>query len=273
MVSLIGRKKILESSKFFYKIFLAFKGTKYFGWQTQNNTDLLTAQGVLNATLKEICKSEDVKTFASGRTDTGVHSLLHVVKLECTLDIEPISFEKALNSLLPMDIRVDKVEKCTDTFHPLAQIVSKEYRYYFSNTKKVTAFQEDYLANISHDLDLNLMRKAAAEFVGTHDFHYFHCVGSDSVKTVRTIFECEILGPHKVTELPLFPEFYVIRVRGEGFLKQMVRMLVGAIWSVGRGQLQLVDLKNMLAAQAGMKKAFVAPPNGLYKFNVEYKDQ
>jgi tRNA pseudouridine38-40 synthase len=272
MVSLIGRKKILESSKKFYKIFLAFKGTNYFGWQAQNNTPQVTVQGVLNAALKEICKSEDIKTFASGRTDAGVHSLLHVIKLECPLEIEPTSLEKALNSLLPMDIRVDKVEKCSESFHPLAQIISKEYRYYFSNVKNVTAFQGDFLANISHDLDLSLMRQAAAEFIGTHDFQYFHCVGSDPVNTVREIFECEILGPHQIKELPLFPEFYTIRVNGEGFLKQMVRMIVGAIWSVGRGQLSLTDLKEMLAAQTGMKKAFVAPPNGLYKFDVVYED-
>ena len=156
-----------------------------------------------------------------------------------------------------------------NSFRPTFDATSREYRYYFSNQKNPSAFLVNQITNISYDLDEEAMRSACKVFVGKHDFLSFHCVGSDPSSTVREIFECSL---HKEPESlgGIVPSVYCLRVVGNGFLKQMVRLIVGAIWSAGRRKLQVQEIIRELEKPTGKHLAPVAPPKGLYKYSTEY---
>lgn len=253
----------------YYKLELAYDGHSYFGWQIQPNVK--TVQGELNRALEAICKSS-VRTMGAGRTDTGVHALRQFVKVECELAIEPNSLRKALNALLPSDIRILDCSFSSADFQPTNDAKSKTYFYLFSNEKEVTAFQTNYISNISFDLDFDLMHKACKLFVGTHDFADFRCVGSDVATTFREIYHCELSGPHRDGLSGIFPNYYKIEISGSGFLKQMVRLIVGTIWNVGRRKTNLEEISQALNFPTGKHLGIVAPAAGLYKSQVSYSD-
>lgn len=253
----------------YYQLELSYDGHSYFGWQIQPN--IKTIQGELNRALEEICKS-GVRTTGAGRTDSGVHALKQFVKVECGLEIKPVALKKALNALLPQDIRVLSCDFSSSNFRPTNDAKSKTYFYLFSNEKEVNPFQTHYLSNISYQLDFDLMRKACQLFIGKHDFADFRCVGTEVATTVREIYYCELSGPHNDNLSGVFPRYYKIEIKGNGFLKQMVRLIVGAIWNVGRKKITLEEISRALSAPSGKHIGVVAPPTGLYKSQVSYSD-
>jgi len=138
----------------YYKLILEFKGTKFLGWQKQKDFNP-TVQGELEKACKIIFKSDDIHTIGSGRTDTGVHSLDHHVKLKAPFKIENNSLLKALNSHLDLNIRVLSISDSDNSFLPTNHAKSKEYIYLFSNLESESAFQSDYIVNYRHDLNLS----------------------------------------------------------------------------------------------------------------------
>lgn len=250
-----------------YKVTIKFDGYDFFGWQSQNQT-MQTIQGKFNKALSIIFK-KDLKTLASGRTDAGVHSLDHHVTFEAPFKIAEEKLVKALNSHLPMSIRAYSCKLVSTKFRPTYDALSKEYRYFFSNLEIQSPFTRNYMGNISYRLDRELMERACKLFEGEHDFQAFHCVGSDPKTTIRKIFDCELLKSEGCMN-GIVPEHYIIRIKGNGFLKQMVRLIVGAIWRVGRGKLSLRELKLAIEKPGERHIAAVAPPQGLFKFSVDY---
>jgi tRNA pseudouridine38-40 synthase len=252
----------------YYKLVLEYKGTPYLGWQIQPEGSGKTVQGELNRSLRAISKSEDVKSLGAGRTDAGVHALGQVVKVAIPLEIVPLSLMRALNSHLPDDIRVLSAELSTEEFIPTYHAKSKEYHYRFTINRNHAALQSDLIANQSFELDLEKMQKACKVLVGEHDFTNFFCEGTEVASNIRRIYECEIL------EVPqdgwMLPSHYVFRIVGNGFLKQMVRLLMGAVWNIGRGKISIEDLQNALGPEKVQKLGAVAPPNGLYMVRVNY---
>ena len=251
----------------YYRFTIQYKGTKYSGWQIQ--PDEKTVQGELNRALSIIAKSTEVKSLGAGRTDAGVHALGQVVKVSIPLQIDPQALMKGLNSHLPDDIRVVTSEVSDEEFFPTVHAKSKEYHYRFTNQKYSTAFQGEFLANCSFELDLNLMREACKILVGEHDFTNFYCEGTEVASNVREIYECEVLEV-KQDGWEMLPPHYVFRIVGNGFLKQMVRLLVGAVWNVGRGKISLETLKSSLGPAKTQKLGPTAPPEGLYMVRVNY---
>jgi tRNA pseudouridine38-40 synthase len=251
-----------------YRIILQYKGTKYLGWQAQPSEAGETIQGELNKALQKISKSEHVRTLGAGRTDAGVHALGQVVKASIELQIEPENLLRALNVNLPDDIRASKVDLCDEAFFPTVHAKSKEYHYRFTFNRDLSAFQNDLITNYPFDLNLQKMREACQILVGTHDFSNFFCEGTDVSHNVREIYECEIL--HIAQDQWMLPEHFVFRIVGNGFLKQMVRLLVGTIWNIGRGKVSLEELKASLGPKKLKKLGPVAPPGGLYMVRVNY---
>lgn len=249
------------------KIIIQFDGHGFYGWQIQNQTSP-TIQELVNKALAAIYK-EPVATIGSGRTDTGVHSLQHHVVFVPPFAIDNDKIIRALNSHLPSSIRVIDCELVTESFRPTNDAIKKQYRYIFSNEIIQTPFLRHYMSNISYSLDFNLMQQACAQFEGDHDFKSFMCTGSDPSSTVRTIFSCEISQEHSCFQ-GIIPKHYVITVSGNGFLKQMVRLMVGTVWNVGRGKIGLNDLELELSEPSGKHLAPVAPAQGLFKFSVDY---
>lgn len=252
-----------------YKITLQYKGTQYLGFQIQNSGQ--TIQGELNKALKILSKSEDVKSIGSGRTDSGVHALAQIVRIEIPVDIPAESLVRAINSHLPSDIRVTDAAVCTKDFHPIFSANSKEYNYVFTNEQSISPFAFDLVTQFPFALDIEMMKKGCEVFCGEHDFVNFQCTGTEVETTVRQIFSCELVHYHSSGHWAhLLNDYYVFRIVGSGFLKQMVRLMMGAIWNLGRGKITLLDLQNSLKTPQSKRLGATAPPQGLYLIEVHY---
>jgi tRNA pseudouridine38-40 synthase len=253
----------------FYKIKLAYNGARYQGWQSQPNG--LTIQDHLNKALSLVAASEQVQTIGSGRTDAGVHALGQIVRASIPLMIDPYSLCKALNTKLPVDIRAIEAENSSEDFHPIFSAQSKWYSYFFSQSDYPDPFLSDLLSFCSFDLDLNKIELACKIFEGEYDFVNFQTEGTPVKTTVRKIFACHFVCHQPLsTPFPCYGPVYEVKFHGEGFLKQMVRLMVGAIWAVGRGKVSLEDLRLSLAGKSKDRLAAVAPPQGLYLMQVIY---
>ena len=251
---------------------MSYKGTHFFGWQKQKG-ERPTVQAHLEDCLFKIYQSGDVKTLASGRTDTGVHALGQVVRLMAPGQIPCDALKKALNSLLSPDVRICEVVPSDPSFHPIRDAVWKEYWYLFSLEKREgDPFFHEMVANIGRNQDREKMEQAAKIFQGMHDFCNYCTTGGSSKTTWKRIYEsrigpAEMLFPLIKAPLPL----YVFKVRGNGFLKQMVRLMMGAIVEVGRGRVSLEDVGDSLECPREEKIGVVVPPQGLYLREVFYE--
>jgi tRNA pseudouridine38-40 synthase len=252
-----------------YKLTLQYKGTQYLGFQIQSKGQ--TIQGELNKALKILSHSEEIKSIGSGRTDSGVHAFAQVVRIEIPVDIPEESLARALNSHLPYDIRVIEAVRSTKDFHPIFSANSKEYNYVFSNEQAISPFGHDLVTLFPFGLDIEMMRKGCSLFCGEHDFVNFQCTGTDIEGTVRQIFTCELVH-HKSNGhwSHILKEYYVLRIVGSGFLKQMVRLMMGALWNLGRGKITLEDLEKSLRIPMSKRLGATAPPQGLYLVEVHY---
>ena len=220
-------------------------------------------------------KSDEVKSIGSGRTDSGVHAFAQIVRIEIPVDIPEESLVRAINSHLPQDIRVTASSRCANDFHPIFSAKSKEYNYVFSNEQSISPFAHDLVTLFPFDLDIEQMRKGCNLFCGQHDFINFQCTGTDVETTVRQIFSCELIHYQSAGHWKyMLNDYYVFHVVGNGFLKQMVRLMMGALWSLGRGKISLDTLENSLKPSAGIiqqkRLGATAPPQGLYLKEVFY---
>ena len=253
----------------FYKLHLQYCGTNYLGFQIQPEGK--TIQGELNNAIKLIAKSDEIKTIGSGRTDSGVHAFGQIVRIEMPLEIEGRNLVRALNTKLPNDIRVIHAETCSENFHPIFSAKSKEYNYVFSTKEIPSPFVHDLVTFHTFELDMDKVQAACKEFIGEYDFVNFQAKGTEVESTVRRILECECIhfevgGPFG----NILSDYYVVRVVGNGFLKQMVRLMMGAIFNAGRGKITNQDIKSALLGAKVERLGATAPPNGLYLKEVHY---
>ena len=255
----------------YYKLIVSYKGTHFYGWQKQKNGHP-TIQAHLEDCLSRIYKgSAGIQTLASGRTDAGVHALGQLVALRTPWHISCNDLKNALNSLLTCDVRIREVMPGTPSFHPIRDALWKEYCYLFSTADRGDEpFFHEMVARFGFHLDLEKMKQAVRIFEGRHDFCNYRTTGGSSKTTWKQICECAI-GPAEV----LFPfmefrPFHVFRVRGDGFLKQMVRLMMGALVEVGRNRASLRDVEKSLVAPSRNRIGAVAPACGLYLREVFY---
>lgn len=257
----------------FYKLTLSYNGFPYEGWQKQPH-DRATVQGELEKCLKELFpNSKDaLHTLGSGRTDRGVHAVGQVVKLSLVENVPESGLKKALNGKLSPNIRVLECAECSSSFHPILDSLSKEYRYYLLPTSNQSPFLYPFVTYWNQPFDLSKAKMALSLFKGEHDFHNFFTTGTPVKSTVRKIYECQVLENHD--ELGSFFEFpegtLCFELKGEGFLKQMVRCIMGAILSHAKGDCSVEELANALKSREKVRIGRVAPSNGLYLYQVNY---
>lgn len=253
----------------FYKAVIAYNGSSYQGWQSQPNG--LTVQDHLNKAVSIVSKSEDIKSIGSGRTDAGVHAIGQVARIETPLEINPKKFLMAINTKLPIDIRVISCETTTEDFHPVFSAKSKWYSYFFTLSDYPDPLLHQLLSFSSFELNVERMTEACKAFVGKHDFVNFYTEGTEVKTTIREIHSCELIKHEKLsTPFPCYSPVYEIRIHGQGFLKQMVRMMVGAIWTCGRGKVSPSDILESLKGLKIERIGPVSPPQGLYLMRVVY---
>lgn len=252
-----------------YKITVQYKGTHFFGFQVQAEGQ--TIQGEINKALSVLSHNEPVKTLGSGRTDAGVHALAQVMRIEIPVNIPVLSLARAMNSHLPPDIRVIDAEVVTEEFHPIFSAVSKEYNYVFCLEDQVSPFTGELMTYFSPGLDIELMKKGCQIFCGEHDFINYQCTGTEVGSTVRKIMSCDIKKYNSSGHWQqLAQEYFVFSVVGTGFLKQMVRLMIGALVSLGKGKITLEDLEKSLKSPLKNRLGPTAPPQGLYLKEVHY---
>ncbi|MFG6150681.1 tRNA pseudouridine(38-40) synthase TruA [Halobacillus sp. B23F22_1] len=242
------------------KCIVAYDGTRYAGYQVQPNG--ITVQEVLEKALAKMHKGEKVKITASGRTDSGVHAKGQVIHFDTNLSIPPSNWKRALDSMLPHDIHVADVEEAPDDFHTRYDATGKEYRYFVWNSREPDIFRRHFSYHVKIPLNLEAMKKACRIIEGEHDFTSF-CSSRTDVKgsKVRTIHQAYI--EKEGAELTFI-------FKGNGFLYNMVRILVGTILEVGKGEREPEDLKSMIEALDREAAGKTAPPHGLFLWKVDY---
>ena len=257
-----------------YKLKISYEGSNYQGWQIQPDS-LKTIQGQLNHALEKISKSKDISSLGSGRTDTGVHALGQIVKVLLPFEIDSYALLKGLNSQLPQDIRVTNCESCSSSFHPVRDALWKRYSYYLFLGEIMPPSASKMVTWERGVLDMDAFKEALDVFVGTHDFLNFSTKGTEVKSTIRTLFSAQLDEVHG-----FFPyqsnyagQLYRVSFIGNGFLKQMVRLLVGAAINVAKGKVTPTDIKSFFQLDTTTKIGPVAPPDGLYLEHVEYDSE
>lgn len=241
------------------KLTIAYDGTNYCGWQVQPNG--ITVEEVVNKTLKKLT-GEDIQVIGASRTDSGVHALGNVAVFDTHTTIPPERISYALNQRLPEDIVIVKSEEVAEDFHPRYCDCSKTYEYHILNTRIPIPTKRLTNYFVSYDLDVEKMRKAAGYLIGEHDFVSFCNVRTDVEDTVRTVTELEILKDG---------EEITIRISGNGFLYNMVRIIVGTLIRVGRGFYEPEKVKEILEAKDRKAAGVTAPPHGLILAEIRYE--
>ena len=204
-----------------------------------------------------------VTLHASGRTDAGVHALHQVCNFFTESRIPPESIRNGLNSLLPDDILIKKSEYVGPDFHSRYSVKSKSYEYRILNARDRDIFLRRYTWHIRDDLDFSEMRKCLSFVIGKHDFSAFRSTGTGNVNPVREMFRAELSGPGEGGGAYFFFE-------AEGFLKHMVRNIVGTIVDVGKGKISSDEFRKILESGDRKKAGYKAPPQGLFLKMVTY---
>ena len=243
-----------------YKCTIAYDGTHFAGYQIQ--PEKRTVQSEVEKVLMTMHKGKEVRVAASGRTDAGVHAKGQVIHFDSPLELPSERWIKALGTMLPDDIAIVNVERVSPDFHARYNAIRKEYRYCISLAETRDPFARHYAYHYPYKLDLSLMKSAVEFLIGTHDFTSFCSAKTEVIDKVRTIEAIEFLKEeHQL----------VIRFVGDGFLYNMVRILVGTLLDVGIGKRCPEDMKEILKALDRTKAGRTAPGHGLYLWKVEYE--
>ncbi|ERI06754.1 tRNA pseudouridine synthase A [Aneurinibacillus aneurinilyticus ATCC 12856] len=250
------------------KLTFGYQGTAYYGLQRQTNGPSIQLE--IEKVLARVLQHDTV-IVASGRTDSGVHAREQVAHFRTTSRIPAERLIPAMNTLLPDDIVVLNAEDVPMDFHARYHVVEKTYRYRLLNQPIPDPFLREWSQHIKAPLDLEKMRAAANYLIGTHDFTSFCSVRTKVEDKVRTIYEILIEEYERDAALPHQGKDIWLTFRGNGFLYNMVRIIVGTLVEVGKGKWQVDDVKAMLEAKNRDVAGITAPPHGLYLWKVEYR--
>lgn len=244
-----------------FKLVLEYDGANYHGWQRQ--TGALTIQEVLESRL-EIMLGAPVGVRASGRTDAGVHARAQVVNFYGNTRLSPGEIQRGLNSLLPPDIVVLESEEVQDSFHARFSAVSKVYEYRILNRPHPSALERRYSWHIRQPLDVGPMRECLEMLIGHHDFSAFMASGSSVKSTERSMYKADVQV--------LDRERLLFAFEANGFLRHMVRNLVGTLVDVGKGRIDPLEFHNILMSRERSRAGMTAPAHGLYLVAVNYSN-
>lgn len=239
------------------KITVQYNGENYCGWQKQ--PDSLGIQGNIEKAIYEITK-EEVKITGSGRTDAGVHALGQVANFKTHSNVPVEKIPNALNAKLPKDISIIACSEVDDEFHSRYSAKGKRYRYLIYNQLYRNPIYKDISYHVRYDLDFKKMCEEAKHLIGEHDFKGFMSSGSSVKDTVRTIYDITLEKNENLI---------ILEIEGNGFLYNMVRIIVGTLVDIGRGRINesLVDIINY---KSRSKTGHTAPAHGLFLKKVDY---
>ena len=285
-----NEKKLLTRMKIFH-LTISYDGSNYCGWQKQSLSQEKEQNSICAIIERAVEKATQCKHFSilgSGRTDAGVHARAQSAQLICETNLDTTILFRAINHFLPKDIRIQSIIEKDKNFHVQKNVHSKYYRYsILHNTKKEEATTWPFLFPwtwyITKELHYPAIEKALSYLEGTHDFICFQNAGTPLSSTVRTILEAKLilypLREEPMDSLPWMPtknsglELLEIRILGTGFLKQMVRNIVGTLVEVGRRKYAPEKIQEMIRGKNRQFAGPTAPPQGLFLDHVTYKTQ
>lgn len=240
---------------------LMYNGAAYHGWQVQNNA--VTVQGVLEAVIERIFGSH-LTVYGCSRTDSGVHANEYYCNFRTEKDMPCDKVVKAINGNLPDDIAVLDCEEMNDDFHSRFDCVSKQYVYRIWNSPVKNPFETNTAYHYRYMLDDALLNDAAKDFIGTYDFKAFCASGSSVEDTVRTVRSASVIRNG---------DFVEFRVEADGFLYNMVRIMVGTLISINEKKIEKDSVKDIILSGDRLRAGVTAPPQGLFLDRVYYKEK
>lgn len=243
-----------------FKLIIEYDGSGFHGWQRQKKER--TIQATIEKALGTMTR-ENVSLIGSGRTDAGVHALGQVAGFKTRSCLKAEVFFNGLNSLLPDDVVIRACEQMPDTFHARFDVVSKRYRYHILNRTFAPAIGRQFVWHIRKPLDTVAMAAAAEALLGTHDFKAFEGTGSPRAHTVRTVADSTLKAAGKGN--------LTYDIEANGFLRFMVRNIVGTLVDVGLGKIAAQDVQRILQSKDRSLAGATAPPQGLFLMDVTYK--
>jgi tRNA pseudouridine38-40 synthase len=241
-----------------FKVFIEYAGTRYSGWQIQQNAR--TVQGELTRVIADVTAQKQFELYGSGRTDAGVHALEQVAHLDIITSIPAETLRRRVNDALPSDIHLLKVEMAQRRFHARHDAVSRSYLYQLSRRR--TAFAKHFVWWVRDDLDLAKMRATAEQLSGMKDFRSFTDDSAGEKSTVVAVDRIEVAEDG---------DLVVVRVEGSHFLWKMVRRMVGVMVDVGIGSTTVETAAAFLREDSGIPATLTAPASGLFLERVYYR--
>ena len=249
------------------KLILQYDGSAYIGWQSQRPEHGLSVQQAVEKALLRVI-GQPVRIHGAGRTDSGVHALAQVAHFACPVTIPTLGLARALNNILPADIRVSAAEDAEDAFHARFSACGKRYRYILAEDEP-NIFNYRWYWPLERLPRVDLMEQAAKHIIGEHDFRHFTLSNSNATNFIRELREIRVYKP-KTEELPcLLERALAIEVTGSGFLYKMVRLITRRMVAIGQGILPPVAMAEYLAGRALLALP-PAPPQGLMLMEVYY---
>lgn len=263
---------------------IEYDGTDFSGWQRQPQPEVRTVQDELEETLSRLC-AQPIQIDGTGRTDAGVHALGQCATFCGDFGIPTDRLMKAANDILADSrlkggpARIVSADEVPEGFHARFSAVGKTYVYRIYNAETMPVFLRNYRYNVKKELDAEAMKRAAAAFVGTHDFKSFMAAGSTPQETtVRTIYGVQIeirpFSGDKCSENGGWqPKEINISVTGDGFLYNMVRIIAGTLADVGLGRIDANDVSGIISGCDRKNAGHTAPPQGLYMAEVYFDEE
>lgn len=244
-----------------YKMIMSYDGTKFHGYQRQN--ELRTVQGVVEKALEKMTKGTHVDIHGSGRTDAGVHAIGQVISFYYPGNIPAPNMQKALNSLMPLDILFTSCEIVDEDFHARFSTKGKRYMYRVDLGHYTNPFKRNYTGHYPYKIQLDRIQAAIKDVEGTHDFTSFAASGGVIEDKVRTIYEASARYDENNNEL-------IFEFHGNGFLYNMVRILVATLLEIGNGRRDVHDFTRLYEVKDRQEARATAPASGLYLKEVYY---
>ena len=244
-----------------YLAVVSYRGTPFCGWQKQSVSKLPSVQEIIEKVLSRVLNKE-TKIYGSGRTDAGVHALGQTFHFDSDKGLDTKKLINSMNKLLPLDVRILSLDKVSDEFHARFSAKGKTYIYKIRNSKISDPFTSDLEYTLGQKLDLDQMKEASKLFEGKHNFQNFTSKEEDDQKFSRNLGDFAIFSKNDMVE---------ISITGNGFMRYMVRMIVGTLIQVGLGKMSVEEVKHNLESPIRRRSSHKAPAHGLYLKEVIYE--
>lgn len=263
----------MQQIRFYYLIKIQYLGFRLHGWQRQPN--FKTVEGLIKKTMKFVLPGQKTKILGSSRTDAMVSA--NKAAFELFLYDKPLedhgAFLELFNKNLPPDIKALSIEEVDQTFNIIQHPKNKEYLYVFSFGSKNHPFCAPLMANFQESLDIKLMMQGAKLFEGTHSFQNYCVDPTTATRLIRTISAC-VLTENTMYTANFFPEkSYVLRVEGTGFLRYQIRLMMGALVQLGKGELNNEDIISSLLPEIEIPMNYIAPASGLILNKIDFQQK